>query len=213
MDAEDPGANSTVAGTADDRGIRYARLHHVNFLTTRLAEMRDWYGTVLGMEVNFELPVAALLSNDRANHRIALFALPGLKPDPDKRDHDRIHHAAYEFASFDDLNDTYLRLRAKGIEPKACLDHGMTFSYYYCDPDGNYVELQCDVFGDWDKSTLWTREQLARSPNPIGVFVDPAKVAEAAAAGANFAEIHRRAWETDDFTCDELPDLGWPTGR
>jgi catechol-2,3-dioxygenase len=33
--------------------------------------------------------------------------------------------------------------------PQACLDHGMTLSFYYVDPDGNAVELQCDVFGDW----------------------------------------------------------------
>jgi len=29
--------------------------------------------------------------------------------------------------------------------------------------------------------------------NPIGVFVDPARIAEAAASGESFAEIHRRA--------------------
>ncbi len=29
--------------------------------------------------------------------------------------------------------------------------------------------------------------------NPIGAFVDPAKVADAAAAGASFDEIHQRA--------------------
>jgi hypothetical protein len=29
--------------------------------------------------------------------------------------------------------------------------------------------------------------------NPIGVFVDPARIAEAAACGESFAEIHRRA--------------------
>ena len=29
--------------------------------------------------------------------------------------------------------------------------------------------------------------------NPIGVFVNPADVAEAAAAGATFAQIHERA--------------------
>jgi catechol 2,3-dioxygenase len=29
--------------------------------------------------------------------------------------------------------------------------------------------------------------------NPIGVFVDPARIAEAAASGESFADIHRRA--------------------
>lgn len=28
----------------------------------------------------------------------------------------------------------------------------MTLSFYYVDPDGNSVELQCDVFGDWAQS-------------------------------------------------------------
>jgi hypothetical protein len=31
--------------------------------------------------------------------------------------------------------------------------------------------------------------------NPIGVFVDPARVAEAAAAGTAFHEIHERAMQ------------------
>jgi hypothetical protein len=31
--------------------------------------------------------------------------------------------------------------------------------------------------------------------NPIGVFVDPALVADAAAAGAPFADIHERAMQ------------------
>ena len=56
-----------------------------------------------------------------------------------------MHHSAFEYASFDELNASYLRLREAGIEPGLCLDHGMTFSYYYADPDGNHVELQVDV--------------------------------------------------------------------
>ena len=38
--------------------------------------------------------------------------------------------------------------------PAFCIDHGMTLSYYWTRaPDGNHVELQVDVFGDWAKST------------------------------------------------------------
>jgi catechol 2,3-dioxygenase len=47
------------------------------------------------------------------------------------------------------LNDSYLRLRDAGIEPDICIDHGMTLSSYYSDPDGNRVELQVDNFGGW----------------------------------------------------------------
>ncbi len=69
----------------------------------------------------------------------------------------------------------------------------MTFSYYYQDPDGNHVELQVDNFGDWAKSSEWMRTSPEFHANPIGVFVDPALVADAAAAGASFDDIHTRA--------------------
>ena len=79
-----------------------------------------------------------------------------------------------------------MRLEEAGIEPAFCLDHGMTLSYYYRDPDGNHVELQVDNFGDWAKSSAHMRESPEFAADPIGKFVDPARVAEAAAAGASF---------------------------
>ena len=60
----------------------------------------------------------------------------------------------------------------------------MTFSYYYADPDGNHVELQVDNFGDWSKSTEWMRTSEEFKANPIGVFVDPDRVAADHAEGA-----------------------------
>jgi catechol-2,3-dioxygenase len=169
------------------------KFHHFNLKTTRLQAMIDWYCTVVGAEVLHQDAVGAWLSNDEANHRIALLAFPGFVDDPDKDTRTGLHHSAFEYGSFEDLNASYLRLRDAGIEPDLCLDHGMTFSYYYKDPDGNHVELQCDVFGDWAASSAWMRTSEAFHANPIGVFVDPARVAQAAADGATFAEIHERA--------------------
>ena len=50
-------------------------LHHVNLKTTRLQEMIDWYGRVTGMEVQHRAPVGAWLTNDAANHRLALISV------------------------------------------------------------------------------------------------------------------------------------------
>jgi len=69
----------------------------------------------------------------------------------------------------------------------------MTLSYYFRDPDGNRVELQVDNFGDWVQSSAYMRESPEFAADPIGNFVDPARAAEAAVAGASFAEIHARA--------------------
>ena len=176
-----------------DTAVIHPKFHHFNLKTTRLQEMIDWYCTLVGAQVLFQDAVGAWLSNDEANHRIALLAFPGFVDDPEKDTRTGLHHSAFEYGSFDELNASYLRLREAGIEPDLCLDHGMTFSYYYKDPDGNHVELQVDNFGDWAKSSAWMRTSEAFHANPIGAFVDPAKVAEAAAAGASFDDIHQRA--------------------
>jgi catechol 2,3-dioxygenase len=167
--------------------------HHVNLKTTRLQEMIDWYGEVVGTEVVFRDGTGAWLSNDGANHRVALLAFPGFTDDPEKDARTGMHHSAFEFASFEELNRNYLHLREKGITPEICIDHGMTFSYYYRDPDGNHVELQCDNFGDWAASKKWMIDSEAFHANPIGHFVDPEQVAAAAAEGTSSAEIHRKA--------------------
>jgi catechol 2,3-dioxygenase len=167
--------------------------HHFNLKTTRLQEMVDWYGLVVGSEVVFQDANGAWLTNDDANHRIALLSFPGFVDDPEKETRTGLHHSAFEYASFDDLNATYLRLREAGVVPDMCIDHGMTFSYYYKDPDGNRVELQCDNFGDWARSKEWMRTSETFQANPIGQFVDPEKVAAVADGGTSFGEIHRRA--------------------
>jgi catechol-2,3-dioxygenase len=171
--------------------------HHFNLKTTRLQELIDWYVAVVGAEVIFQDETGAWLTNDAANHRIALLAFPGFIDDPDKETRTGMHHSAFEYGQFDELNASYLRLREKGIEPDICIDHGMTLSYYYKDPDGNRVELQIDVFGDWDASKRWMQTSPDFKANPIGVLVDPARIAERAAGGEPFEEIHRRAMAGD----------------
>jgi catechol 2,3-dioxygenase len=176
-----------------ETNVIHPKFHHFNLKTTRLQEMIDWYSTLVGAEVRFRDDVGAWLSNDEANHRIALLAFPGFVDDPKKETRTGMHHSAFEYDSFEDLNTSYLRLRHAGITPDICIDHGMTLSYYYKDPDGNRVELQCDVFGDWAKSAEWMRTSEEFRSNPIGVFVDPHQIAEASASGESFGEIHRRA--------------------
>ena len=111
--------------------------------------MIDYYRTLVGAEVVFQDQVGAWLSNDGANHRVALLAFPNFVEDTDKDTRTGMHHSAFEYTGFDELMSTYVRLRDDGITPAICLDHRMTFPYYYADPDGNNVELQVDNFGDW----------------------------------------------------------------
>jgi catechol 2,3-dioxygenase len=176
-----------------DTAVIHPRFHHVNLKTTRLDEMIDFYGILVGAEVVFRDNLGAWLSNDDANHRIALLAFPNFVEDPEKDTRAGMHHSAFEYDSFDALNSTYQRLKEAGITPALCLDHGMTLSYYYADPDGNNIELQVDNFGDWAKSKEWMRTSEEFKAKPIGQFVDPDRVAADRADGMAFEEIHAKA--------------------
>ena len=183
-----------MSEVSEGKAVVRPTLHHVNLKTKRLQEMVDWYGIVVGMTPTFQYPNGAWLTNDAANHRLALVTLPLLSDDPDKLIHTGIHHSAYEYATIDDLLSTYTRLKTVGIEPQICLDHGMTISFYYVDPDGNNVELQVDNFGNWVLSSEWMHTSPQFAANPIGAPIDPEQMVAARQAGASFADLHRRAY-------------------
>lgn len=183
--------------------------HHVTFKTSRLAEMVAWYGTVVGARPTFQDANNAWTTNDEANHRVAFLSAPGLGDDPDKRSHNGIHHSAFEYESFADLMSSYARLRDEGIEPAFSLDHGMTISIYYKDPEGNFVELQCDSYGDWRQSSEWMRSSPDFAANPIGTFFDPERVYQAHRGGQGFDELHV-AMRRGDYQPAGTPDLGLP---
>lgn len=165
-------------------------LHHVNLKTRRLQEMIDWYGIAVGMRTQHQFEGGAWLTNDAANHRLALLTTPAMEDDPDKIKHTGIHHTAFEFESMESLLDRYVLLKEHGYVPHACLDHGMTTSFYYTDPDGNSVELQYDNFrGDWARSSefLQTPEFAA---DPIGKQLDPEQMQAVRDRGGDADEIH-----------------------
>lgn len=170
--------------------------HHFGVLTAHLEEMMNWYAKVLGMTTNFQSTTIgiAFLSNDRAHHRMALIAWPGLKDDHDNNLHAKLQHVAFEYATIDDLLNTWERLKGLSIEPVLAADHGMTTAFYYKDPDGNSVELFVDNFGDWDKSNEYIRTSLEFHQNPMGAYVDPEQMMAAWKVGTSFADLHRRAY-------------------
>jgi catechol 2,3-dioxygenase len=186
--------STQAKGTSSRRVIKAPVLHHVNLKTIRMQEMIDWYAIVIGGRKNFQDPVMAFVTNDAANHRIALITSPRLTDDPDRESHIGMHHTAFEHASVDDLLDTWVRLNEERIEPHMCLDHGFTISFYYVDPDGNSVELQADWFGDWAKSTEFLQTSPEFASGPIGKFVDPGKMVAARTAGTDLQELHRMAY-------------------
>ncbi len=184
-------------------------LHHITLRTGRLSEMIDWYSIVIGAGCNFRADEVAWMTNDAANHRIAFLASKQIDDDSNRRYHCGLHHSAFEYASFDDLMVSWKRLDEAGIKPAFSLDHGLTCSIYYRDPDGNYVELQSDNFGDWVKSTAFMRSSADFAANPIGTFFEPAHVYAAHKEGMAFAKLQKRM-RAGEFAPAEMPDIGMP---
>ena len=151
------------------------KFHHTTIKTRRLQAMIDWYCAVIGVKVNFQDDHNAWTSNDEANHRIAFLSVPALEDDPDKMKHVGMHHTAFEYDSFGDLMSSYDRMKKVGILPAFSLDHGITTSLYYEDPESNYVELQSDNFGDWKLSTEWIRTSPRLQGEPDRYVLRPRK--------------------------------------
>ena len=193
-------------------GVIKPAFHHVTIKTTRLQEMVDWYKTVVGVEVNFQDDNNAWTTNDEANHRVAFLHAPGLGDDPDKTRHNGMHHSAFEYACFADLMSSYDRLKSEGIHPAFCLEHGLTISIYYKDPEGNFVELQSDNFGDWKLSSEWMRTSPVFRANPIGVAFDPEQVYQAHKAGTDFKTL-QDAIRAERYPPQTVPDIGLPSGN
>ena len=184
-------------------------IHHANIKTNRLDELIDWYGKVVGMVSNFRWEGGAFITNDAANHRLAIFATPYFSDDPDRPYHAGLHHLAFEFPTTANLLDHFAALREVGIRPAFAVNHGVTTSFYYKDPDANFVELQVDNFGDWEKSTEFVQTSDAFAENPAGVVVNPDALYDAKQAGASAAELNSRSY-AGEFPETRKQDYGLP---
>ncbi len=104
-----------------------------------------------------------------------------------------------------DLLATFKRLRAHGITPYWCINHGPNLSFYYRDPDGNQVELQIDVFDSPDAVNDWFNGSDF-SINPIGVKFDADELIRRFEAGEPEATLTARPRISPDKVFAQLPN-------
>ena len=167
------------------------KLAHVVLQTTELARLKDWYLKVLDARVVYENSSSAFLTFDDEHHRLAILEIPGLS--------DRtpitvgMAHTAYTFDSLRGLIAKYADLKDAGITPRVSVQHGVTTSLYYRDPDGNMVELQIDNFATPDEATAYMEREEYHS-DFIGPSFDPDQMAKALAEGTPPGQLITRDW-------------------
>lgn len=167
---------------------------HFVLKTNRLPAVRDWYCTVLDGHVVYENGALCFITFDDEHHRIALLAPPPgesfAEPAPNSAG---LMHTAFTFANLGALLERYAMLAGRGITPRVPLQHGVTTSLYYRDPDGYFVELQVDNFNTAEEADAYMRGPEFAA-DPIGAVFDPVAMCTARAAGVDDATLKTRAW-------------------
>jgi catechol-2,3-dioxygenase len=164
--------------------VKPVKFAHVVYQTRRFDEMIDWYRDVFEAEVVHQNPALAFLTYDDEHHRFAFANLELLNPHGgNRRAEVGVNHVAYTYANVGDLLETYVRLKAKGIEPYWPVHHGTTLSLYYQDPDGNRMEFQVDVGTVAEATAYMSTDRFAA--NPVGVTYDPETLVAKYRAGAD----------------------------
>ena len=117
-----------------------------------------------------------------------------------------MHHTAYTFEDMDGLLERYELLRGRGIVPATCIAHGVTTSMYYRDPDGNFVEMQIDVFADPAEATGYMQGP-EYGADSVGPAFDPEELLRRRRAGGSVDELSGRAWCVDAGLANPLDVL------
>ena len=118
-------------------GCRNTGVHHVGLHASNPAVSAQFYKDVLGMEIiggsspDHPVGATAFLSSrpDEESHEIALFANPAFA------------HVAFKVSSLAELRSVHARVVKRNIPIKFTADHGVSFAFYFDDPDGNMVEV------------------------------------------------------------------------
>jgi catechol-2,3-dioxygenase len=163
------------------------KLSHIVLQTNRRREMIDWYCTVLGAEILYEAERISFISYDDEHHRVA-FLDPGPLAER-QSDAAGLNHVAFTFGGLEDLIDNYQRLKQIDIRPHRCVNHGVTTSMYYHDPDNNQVELLVDNFATATEGKAYMRGRSKTDKNPVGVVYEPDELVARIRGGLRIEEL------------------------
>ena len=122
------------------------RIGHIVLKVRSLERSRPFYTEILGLEVMKELPEVKMLflaSNRRDHHEIAL-AEVGERAGAPRPGDVGLAHCAFRLRSLEDLVEAYRELKRHNVPISFTVNHGVTRSIYFLDPDGNQLEVYAD---------------------------------------------------------------------
>ncbi|MDJ0419817.1 VOC family protein [Rhodococcus opacus] len=104
-----------------------------------------------------------------------------------------LFHVAFTYNTIDELFSNYERLAEAEIWPVLSMNHGVTTSMYYRDPEDNLVELQIDNFATAQEAEAFMHgETWLRRPG--GVPIDIEELITRFHSGEPFTELVKPNW-------------------
>ena len=127
--------------------FKIRRVGHLVLSVSDVERSRRFFEDVLGFPVvarNERGMVFFSTDVEDNHHMLAIMpATPGAaRPTPDQIG---MQHVSFELGSFAELQDAWRRLKEEGVRIDRTVYHGITKSIYFFDPDGNRLELYCNV--------------------------------------------------------------------
>src|SRR6516165_11013754 len=125
---------------------------HIVLNVTDVERSTRFYRDVVGFQVSRYRPdgTGAFLTCGVVHHNLALFKAPA-DAQPLKKGSIGLNHFAFKVESYSALQEAHKRLVAANATIDHIVDHGMTRSVYFLDPDGIEMELFCDTFDTEDE--------------------------------------------------------------
>jgi catechol 2,3-dioxygenase len=122
------------------------RIGHVVIKVRDIERSRQFYTDVMGLKLMMEIPkikMAFFASNGRDHHEIACVEVGADAPGPQKGEIGLVH-IAFRLRDEEHLRAAYRELKEKQVPILSTVDHGITKSIYFRDPDGHQLEVYCD---------------------------------------------------------------------
>lgn len=138
--------------------IHPERIGHIVIKVRNLERSRKFYTEVLGMDVMMDVPAIRgvfLANNRRDHHEVGLFEV-GPEAEGLRAKQVGLAHIAFRLRTEEELRAAYKEFKEKEVPISFTVDHGVTKSIYFRDPDGHELEVYCDN----------SPEEIAKFPNP-----------------------------------------------
>ncbi len=120
---------------------------HLVLNVSDVARSTAFYRDVVGFQVARYAPDGnrTFLTCGEMHHNLALFKAPaGVQPR--QKGQIGLNHFAFKVENYQALQQAHQRLSAANAVIDRAVDHGMSLSVYFHDPDGIMMELFCDTF-------------------------------------------------------------------